>query len=441
MTARSPVTRRILSLAVPALGALVAQPLFVLTDTAMVGHLGGEVLAGLSIGSTIITTAVGLSIFLAYVTTPLVARRLGAGDRAGAVRAGIDGMWLGLGLGVALLLVGLAAAFPLVGAFTSSPEAAAAARAYLTVSLWGLPGMLVVIAATGLLRGLQNTRVPLVVAVTGAVVNAALNFVFIYPLGLGVAGSALGTAVTETLMAAAFVAIAVRAAREAGVSLRPGIGDPRQALSASAFMLLRTATLRASMLLLVWTGGRLGVSELAALQITLAVFNLLAFALDALAIAAQAMIGHDLGAGERESVRSLTWLLVRWGLVLGLVLGGLVAAVSPVLGRLFASDAGVLSVAPAGLAAMAAFVPLYAVVFVLDGVLIGAGDARYLAWAGFAPLVVFAALAWWLVAAGASGAWALAWLWIAYGGGSMAVRAATLVLRARGTRWLEVGAG
>ena len=440
MTRRSPVSRRILALAVPALGALVAQPLFVLTDTAMVGHLGEEVLAGMSIGSTIVTTAVGLSIFLAYVTTPLVARRLGAGDRAGAVRAGIDGMWLGLGIGAALLLVGLALAPTLVSAFTDSPDAAAAGLAYLTVSLWGLPGMLVVIAATGLLRGLQNTRVPLVVAVLGAIVNAGLNFVLIYPAGLGVAGSALGTALTETLMAAAYIVFAVRAASAAGVSLRPGIGDPRHALAASAFMLLRTVALRASVLLLVWTGGMMGVTELAALQIVVAVFNLLAFALDALAIAAQAMVGHDLGAGERESVRRLARTLVVWGIVLGAALGLVIAALSPVIGPLFSSDPAVLASVPWAFAAMGLLLPIGAVVFVLDGVLIGAGDLRFLAWAMLAPLAAFALLVPLLLGSGWSGAAGVVALWVAYGGIGMAVRAAPLAVRALGVRWLEAGA-
>jgi Na+-driven multidrug efflux pump len=189
------LTRRMLALAIPALGALIAQPLFVATDTAMVGHLGEPVLAGLAVGSTVVTTLVGLMVFLAYTTTPMVARRLGAGDKPGAVRAGIDGMWLGLGCGVVLLLIGLPLASPIVAGFTQDALVADAAMSYLTISLWGLPGMLLTLAATGLLRGLQDTRTPLIVSVAGALANVLLNAVFIYGLNLGIA---LGVLVTVT---------------------------------------------------------------------------------------------------------------------------------------------------------------------------------------------------------------------------------------------------
>lgn len=433
------MARRILALAVPALGALIAQPLFVLTDTAMVGHLGETVLAGMSIGSTIISTVVGLMVFLAYTTTPMVARRLGAGDKPGAVRAGIDGMWLGLGIGVVLLLGGLALAHPTIAAFTSDPGVAQAALSYLTVSMWGLPGMLIVIAATGLLRGLQDTKTPLVIAVIGAIVNAGLNYVFIYPAGLGIAGSALGTAVTETLMAVAYVVIAMRAATAYGVSLAPGIGDPRSMLTASALMMLRTVTLRISLLMLVWSASALGVTELAAFQITYTIYNLLAFALDALAIAAQAMVGHDLGAGQAREVKRLTFTLCWWGAGVGVVLGALMSLFAPIVGPIFVSEPSVLAVLPAAIWTMSVFLPLCGIVFVLDGVLIGAGDVRYLAWAGIVPMVAFGIFVWLLISAAPTGATALIWLWIAFGGGFMTVRGATLVFRALTDRWLVTG--
>ena len=171
--------RRLGSLAIPALGALIAEPLFVLTDTAMVGHLGETVLAGMSIGSTVMQTVIGLCIFLSYTTTPMVARRLGANDKPGAIRAGIDGIWLGLGLGVILLLVGLPLTGTITSAFTPDPAVARQAYHYIAICLWGLPGMLTVLAATGLLRGLQDTRTPLAVAAGGAVVNVILNWLFI----------------------------------------------------------------------------------------------------------------------------------------------------------------------------------------------------------------------------------------------------------------------
>lgn len=172
--------RDILRLAVPSLGALVAEPVFVLTDTAMVGHLGAPALAGLGIASTVLQTAVGLLIFLAYATTPIVARRLGAGDRPGALSAGVDGLWLALGLGVVLLATLLPLSPVIVGAFGVEAAVATAALDYLTIAWWGIPGMLLVLAATGVLRGLQDARTPLIVAAAGFTANIALNAALIY---------------------------------------------------------------------------------------------------------------------------------------------------------------------------------------------------------------------------------------------------------------------
>jgi len=189
------LNRDILRLAVPALGALVAEPLFLIVDAALVGHLGIEPLAALGIASAILQTIVGLMVFLAYSTTPAVARRFGAGDPTKAVSVGIDGMWLALGLGALLALGGFFATPLLVGLFGATPEVAAQAEIYLGISMWGLPAMLVVFAATGLLRGLQDTVTPLWIAGLGFAANALLNWAFIYGLGWGIAGSAAGTVV------------------------------------------------------------------------------------------------------------------------------------------------------------------------------------------------------------------------------------------------------
>lgn len=437
--ARFETTRRILALAVPALGALVAQPLFVLTDTAMVGHLGESVLAGLSIGAAVITTLTGLMVFLAYTTTPLVARRLGAGDRAGAVRAGIDGMWLGLGCGIVLLLLGLVVSGPVVSAFTDDPFVHEAAMSYLTVSLWGLPGMLLVIAGTGLLRGLQDTKTPLFVAIGGAIMNVGLNAVLIYGAQLGIAGSALGTVIAETLMAVVYIIVALQAANAHGVSISIGIGQPRDALVSSSLMILRTVTLRIALLLLMWAGAQLGVSELATLQVTYTVYNVLVFTLDAIAIAAQAIVGHDLGAGDPSTVRRLTRTMIWWGVGLGVVLLVLMLALSPVLGYLFVNEFAVLGMLPSAFITMAIFLPVAGVVFVLDGILIGAGDVKYLAIVGVFPLIAFVALVLIVLAQNPSGAFAVNILWCAFGGYIVA-RGVTLVARIMGDRWIVLGA-
>jgi len=432
--------RDILRLAVPALGALVAEPLFLLTDTALVGHLGEAPLAGLGIASALLQTVIGLLIFLAYATTPAVARMLGAGNLAGAIRAGLDGLWLALGIGVALALVGLVAAEPLVGLFPSTADVAAQATIYLRVSLAGLPAMLLVIAATGLFRGLQDTRTPLFVAVAGFSLNIVLNVVLIYGAGLGIAGSALGTVIAQWAMAAVLISIALRRARGEGVSLRPGLAGVRGVAASGGWLLLRTASLRAAILASVVVATSLGVIELAAFQVATTVFFTLAFVLDSLAIAGQALIGHGLGAAETDRTRAIMRRLIQWGLGSGVVLGALVAASASLLGPVFSPNPLVQQAITVTLFVMAAGIPLAGFVFVLDGVLIGAGDARYLALTGLVNLAVFLPLLLAVAFTRPEGQAGLGLLWLAFGYGYIAARAITLGLRSRSTKWLVTGA-
>jgi putative MATE family efflux protein len=430
-SSRRAVDRDIVRLALPALGALVVEPLFLLTDTALVGHLGAAPLAAVGLASAVLQTVTGLLVFLAYSTTPAVARALGGGDRRGAVHAGIDGMWLALVLGVVLAMVGWPLAGPLVSVFGASAEVSAAATAYLLVSLIGLPGILVVTASTGLLRGLQDTRTPLVVASVGFVANGLLNALLIYGLGWGVEGSAAGTVLVQWAMAAVYVAIAVRAARRVGAPLRPGASGVVRALRSGAWLFLRTASLRVAMLATVGVAAGLGTVGLATTQVGLTVFSTLAFALDALAIAGQALVGHALGARDADRVRLVTTRLVVLGIGGGVLLGLLTLAVSGVLGPVFSDSAAVRGSLPLVLVLIAAGMPVAGYVFVLDGVLIGAGDARYLAVAGAVNLVVYLPLLW-LVGDG------LASLWAVFSFGYIGVRAVTLGVRAHRPGWIAV---
>ncbi|GAB3040188.1 MATE family efflux transporter [Parafrigoribacterium mesophilum] len=433
------VDRDILRLALPALGALVAEPLFLLTDTALVGHLGAVPLAGLSIGSAILQTVTGLLIFLAYATTPAVARRLGAGDSVGAIRAGIDGMWLALAIGIGIVAIGVPTSGWLVRLFGATPLVSEAAHTYFGISLWGIPGMLLVIAATGLLRGLQNTKTPLLVAIAGFGANAALSAIFIYGFGWGIAGSAIGTVVAQWAMAAVYLVIAVRAARAAGARLRPGFRGVGGAAHAGVWLLARTLSLRAAMLATVFVAADFGITELATLQIALTLFSTLAFILDSLAIAGQALIGHGLGAADVPRVSAITRRLVSHGLLTGAVLAIVILILAPLIGPVFSDDPAVHRMLTGTMLVMAGGIPLAGYVFVLDGVLIGAGDARYLAISGGVNLAMYAPLLIWLdVTHPAAG---LSWLWAAFGFGYIGARALTLGLRARGTRWIVTGVG
>ncbi len=426
-------------LAIPALGALIAEPLFLLADSALVGHLGVVPLAGLGIASVVLQTIIGLLVFLAYATTPAVARRLGAGDERGGVSVGVDGMWLALGLGAVLAAVGALLSPSLVALFRPDAAVAAAATTYLSISMAGLPAMLVVFAATGLLRGLQDTRTPLVVAVAGFGANAALNALLIYGAGWGIAGSAWGTVLAQWGMVAAYVVVVVRHARRTGAVLRPQRDGIRSSALSGGWLLLRTAALRAALVIATVVATGIGTAELAGFHVVLTVFSTLAFALDALAIAAQALVGRGLGAGDVGFVRSVLRRCLVWGVGGGAILGVALAAVSGVAGLLFTGSADTAALIAPSLVIVAIGTPLAGYVFVLDGVLIGAGDARYLALTGLVNLAVFVPLA---VAAsmwGGAGAVGLAWLTAAFALGYIAARATTLGLRSRGTAWQRIG--
>jgi putative MATE family efflux protein len=427
-------------LAVPALGALVAEPMFLLADSAMVGHLGAVPLAGLGLASAVLQTIIGLMVFLAYSTTPAVARWLGAGDRRQAVAVGIDGLWLALGLGLALAAAGWVAAPGLVALFGAEPAVTAAAAAYLGLSMLGVPAMLLVFAATGLLRGLQDTRTPLWVAGLGFLVNILLNLWFIYGLGMGLIGSALGTVIAQWGMVVVYVVVVGRHARRERAPLRPHRAGLLRGASSGGWLFLRTASLRAAMLLAVFVATSLGSPELAAFQIAMTLFATLAFALDALAIAAQALVGRGLGAGDGEQVRRVLRRCLEWGIGGGVLLGLIVIGVSGVLGNVFTSAPEVTALLPPTLIVLGLSVPLGGLVFVLDGVLIGAGDARYLALSGLVNLAAFLPLAGAVLLWAPSGAAGLAWLMAAFAFGFLGARALTLSLRARGTRWVRLGA-
>jgi putative MATE family efflux protein len=440
-SARRAQDREIIRLAGPAFLALVAEPLFLLADAAIVGHLGTPELAGLGIAGAVVQTAVGLCIFLAYGTTASVARRVGAGDARGALQQGLDGMWLAVLIGALTTLLGISLTDWLVALFGPSAEVQAYAATYLRWAFLGVPPLLVMLAATGVLRGLQDTRTPLLVAVIGNLANIALNYALVYRLHLGIAGSAVGSDLAQLGSAAALVFVVVRAARRTGASVRPDWHGVRGSAHAGVALVVRTLTLRASLLLMTYAAATLGATSVATHQLASTIWTFLAFVLDAIAIAAQAITGRYLGAGDVVATRAVTNRMIRWGLVSGAVTGLLLAACSPVVGRLFTDDTHVRGLLVPVLLVAAVFQPVAGVVFVLDGVLIGAGDGRYLAWAGVAVLAVFAPLLW--VAGRLPSTVAadpLVWLWVAFGLGFMASRAVVLVHRARGASWMVTGA-
>lgn len=437
--------RQILALAVPAFLALVAEPLFLLADTAIVGHLGTPQLAGLGVAGAILVTAAGLFVFLAYGTTSIVARQVGAGHQRAALASGLDGVWLALLLGVPTAAGVALAAEPLCAVFGASADVLAHAVTYLRISSAGVPGMLVALAATGALRGLQDTRTPLVASIGGFGGNVVLNLWFVLGLGWGIAGSAWGTVAAQTAMAAGLVVIVVRRAVGLRAPLRPEPGRVLRAAVTGVPLLVRTVALRAILLVTTWVAAGLGDVPLAAHQVASTIWTFQAFALDALAIAAQALTGKALGAGDVAGARSATSTMVRWGGWSGLVLGVLLASLHRVLPVLFTTDPAVRDALAVALLVVGATGWLSGLVFVVDGVLIGAGDGRWLAGAMAATFALYLPLVL-LVHAGTArleslgDPLAVGVLWVVFMA-FMAIRWGFLRHRVRGDAWLVTGAG
>jgi putative MATE family efflux protein len=430
---RSPQDREIGRLAVPALGALAAEPLYLLVDTAIVGHLGTPQLAALAIAATILTTLVSLCIFLTYGTTAQVARLSGAGDDARAAQLAAQSLWLACALGLALALACVVLADPLVALLGGRGETAALATRYLRISAAGLVPALVALAGQGYLRGIADLRTPLVIVVAAQLANVVLELWFVYGLDWGLDGSAAGTVLAQALMGAAFAAMLLRGP---ATDRAPRLALLAPLVRISGELFVRSAALLAAFATASAVLARIGESSLAAHQIAFGLFTLGALVLDAIAIAAQVLVGRTLGAGDAAGARAGALRTIGWSLVAGCLLGAVLLALSGTLPRAFSSDPAVIDRAHAIWPLLALMQPAAAVVFALDGVLIGAGDTRFLALsmlvAGLAVYVPIALLAlrleW-----GISGVWAGL---LAFVGARLAMLGARF---ARG-RWAVTGA-
>ncbi|HEY0237642.1 MAG TPA: MATE family efflux transporter [Friedmanniella sp.] len=426
--------RRILALALPTFATLVSEPLLLLADSAVVGHLGTEPLAALGLCANVLNVLVGLSIFLAYSTTGTVARRLGAGDRLSALSGGLDGLVLAVVVGV-VLAVALELTLPLVvGLYGVEPEVAALGRTYLRVAALGLPSVLVLLAGTGVLRGLQDARTPLVVVVAANLANIALNVTLVYGVGLGIGGSALGTLVAQTGAAAVVVVVVLRRSHAAGAVLALRPAGVVAVARTGGWLVVRTALLQAAVTTNTLVAAALGAVTLAAHQVVGGLWTLLAFALDAVAIAGQALIGSALGSGDVALGRALTRRMLGWGVLSGAAFGLALLLARPAYTGLFSPDPEVRQLVGRVVLVVALQAPLAGVVYVLDGILIGAGDARYLALAGAISLALYLPVALVVRHLGIG----LVWVWASYAV-FMTARALTLGLRARGGAWIRTG--
>lgn len=432
------IDREIRRLALPSLGSLLAEPLLVAVDSVMVGHLGTIPLAGLSLASTVLTTLVGLCIFLAYATTGATARLFGAGKPKEAYRQGIDGMWLAVGLGVLLMVILSIWARPILGIFGPEADVLEEAARYLRSSAFGLPGMLLVLAATGTLRGVGDTKTPLYAATVGALANIPLNYVLIYPAGLGIFGAGLGTALAQTGMGIWLASTVIRSGREAGTAVLPSGAGVLRSLRDAGPLIIRTVCLRAAILLQIAAATGLGTEALASNQVTMTMWNFASYGLDALATSAQILVGQGLGSSDKNRVKAVLGRCLNRGVAYGSVLGVALAALSWLLPKFMSPDPAVQNLATHSLWITSLALPIASVAYMLDGVLIGAGDtgklAKYmlLSLAAFTPAAL-AIMTW------GSGQPGLLLLWAAYAILFMAMRGGTMLWRVRGDEWMRLG--
>lgn len=387
MSLRSPYDREIFKLALPALGALAAEPLYLLADTAMVGHLGTEELAALAVAAALLVGAFTLFNFLTYGTTAQVARYHGAGEEIEAGRLAAQALWLSSGIGIALCVVLAALAAPLVDLIGAEGRTRELAVEYLRIGSLGLPFALIALAGQGFLRGVSDLRTPLVIVVVANVANVILNVVFIYGLGWGLAGSAWATVAAQAGMGAAFIRVLLAAPAD---TRRPALSRMRPLARIGGEIFVRTASLYGSFLVASAVLARVGEDSLGAHQIAFQLFVFLALVLDAIAIAGQVIVGRSLGAGDALSAHDAARRMIGWAVAAGAFFGVLMLALIDVLPHAFTGDPEVVARAQEIWVLFALMQPANGAVFALDGILIGAGDTRFLMWGMlFASLGVF----------------------------------------------------
>jgi MATE family multidrug resistance protein len=377
---RSPHDRAIAALAIPALGSLIADPVLSLVDTAFIGRVGGDALAGLGVASAVFAVAFFIFNFLEYGTTMEVARSVGAGDLSSAGRATLTSFRLAAlsGVGVSVLL--LLFAVPIAALLGAEGAVRSEAVTYVMIRGLAAPAVLVVRAAHGAYRGFQDTRTPFVVTLGINGVNLALDPFLIFGLGLGVAGAAWATLVAQWIGAAVFIGLFWRGRERFGLSgAKPVLGEVRRFLRVGRDLAVRSGALLATFTVATAVATRVSDDAVGAHQILSQVFLFLALGVDALAIAAQAMVGKALGAGDRSQLVAVTDRLLALGAVIGLAIAGVLAVLSPFLSGWFTNEPGVLVEVAGAYWLLVALQPLGALAFVWDGVFIGLGDVSFLA--------------------------------------------------------------
>ncbi|AVM02134.1 MATE family efflux transporter [Gordonia iterans] len=419
---------------------LIAPPLYLMLDLAVVGRLGGAELAALAVATLVLAIISTQLTFLAYGTTARSARAFGAGDRPAAVREGVQASWIALGAGTAIIGVVYPLAPAIMRGLVPDAQVAADAASWLRIAVFGVPLILLSMAGNGWMRGVQEARRPVLYVTVGLAVSAVLCVLLVHGLAgvpqLGLPGSAVSNLVGQGLTGAAFLVHVIResgsrGSRTAGV--RPDWPVMRAQLTMARDLILRSASFQICFLSAAAVAARFGVAQVAAHQLVLQLWEFIALLLDSLAIAAQQLVGAALGAGAFAAAKTDA----RRATVLSLGLAGLLAVVFAsgvsLIPRIFTDDPAILDAARTPWWFLVAMLPVAGVVFALDGVLLGAGDVAYLrtatligALCGFLPFIWLSLIFDW----GLAGIWTGLLVF-------MGTRLAAVVWRVRSGSWLR----
>jgi putative MATE family efflux protein len=412
--ARDDQDRRVLALALPALGTLAAEPLYVLADTAIVGHLGTAPLAGLALAASVLLLVTAGCNFLAYATTQQLAHHRGAGRPREAAAVGVQALWLCVLIGVPIALAVAALAQPLAWLLGGRGDVLTNATTYLEISSLGVPFVLVALVGQGVLRGVEDLRTPLVIVLVANLVNLVLEVIAVYGLDLGIAGSAWSTVLVQGGAAVAFLVVlrrhvaAARSRRVEWTQLAPFLVAGRHlAMRVAAMLFVLTAA--------TFIAARIDEPTLAAHQIAATIFTFLALVADAYAIPAQTLVASALGGGDGDGAIEVGGRVVRMAMITAVVLAVALAVAAWPLAHLFSSDSAVVARATVALILLGLLQPAAGMAMSLDGVLIGGADYRFLAkTAGVSALAFLplAALTLAVPALGIAGVWSAMVMWM-----------------------------
>ncbi|ALE34187.1 multidrug transporter MatE [Lawsonella clevelandensis] len=429
----------LLRLALPALVVLAAEPLYVLFDTALVGHLGAVELAALAAGGTVLAVVSSQLTFLSYETTARSARFYGAGEARLARQEGVQASWLALLVGVSILVIMQIFLEPIAQLLTGGGELASDTVLWLRIALGGVPFILLSMAGNGWMRGVQEVRRPPIFVVIGFGLSAVLCPALIYGWwglpALGLHGSAWANVVGQSATGLLFLVALIRTARQYQLSWKPQWSVVREQLHMGKDLIVRSLGFQVCFLSVSAVAARIGAETLAAHQIVWQIWVFTSLLLDSIAIAAQSLVGESLGAQRTTETSRLGRQIVVSGTLFATVIAFAYAALHSVIPKIFTHDSAVLTQASIPWWFMVCLLPVAGAVFACDGVLLGAGDAAFLrnvtaaaAFGCYLPMI-------WL---SYSMHWGLAGLWSGFVL-FIVVRAVAGLIRQRRGKWLIYG--